>query len=80
MQILEMVQSDNSELKSLVAAMPTELSESELEQQIQVALACFSAGVSSLRAPWPDFAAEVGAAVSECHCGSPLCRAESFLK
>jgi len=46
MQILEMVQSDNSELKSLVAAMPTELSESELERQIQVALACFSAGVS----------------------------------
>lgn len=46
MQVLEMVQSDNSELQSLVAAMPTELSNSDLERQIQVALACFSAGVS----------------------------------
>jgi uncharacterized protein (DUF1501 family) len=46
MQVFEMVQSDNSELQSLVAAMPTELHENELERQIQVALACFSAGVS----------------------------------
>ena len=46
MQVLEMVQSDNSELQSLVAAMPNELSDSDLERQIQVALYCFSAGVS----------------------------------
>ena len=45
-QVLEMVQSDNSELQSLVAAMPSELSDNNLERQIQVALACFSAGVS----------------------------------
>ena len=45
-QVLELVQSDNSELQSLVAAMPTELREDDLERQIQVALACFAAGVS----------------------------------
>ncbi len=45
-QVLEMIQSDNSELQSLVTAMPTELSDNDLERQIQVAMACFSAGVS----------------------------------
>ena len=46
MQVLELVQSDNSELQSLVAAMPTELRDDDLERQIQIAMACFSAGVS----------------------------------
>ena len=46
MQVLELVQSDNSELKSLVEVLPTELRENDLERQIQVALACFAAGVS----------------------------------
>ena len=45
-QILELVQSDNSELKSLVEVLPTELRDNDLERQIQVALACFAAGVS----------------------------------
>ena len=34
------------ELQSLVAALPSELSDNGLERQIQVAMACFSAGVS----------------------------------
>ena len=46
MQVLEMVRSDNSELKSLVEVLPTELNEDDLLSQIQVAMACFAAGVS----------------------------------
>lgn len=46
MQVLDLVRSDNSELRSLVDILPTELSDSDLEKQIQVALSCFAAGVS----------------------------------
>lgn len=46
MQVLEAVRADDSELQSLVDVLPTELRSNDLERQIQVAMACFSAGVS----------------------------------
>ena len=46
MQVLESVRADDSELQSLVDVLPTEAREDDLQSQIQVALSCFSAGVS----------------------------------
>ena len=46
MQVLEAVRADDSELKSLVEVLPTEMRDTDLERQIQVAMACFTAGVS----------------------------------
>lgn len=46
MQVLEAVRADDGELQSLVSVLPTTMRTSNLEQQVQVAMACFSAGVS----------------------------------
>ena len=46
MQVLESVRADNSELQSLVETLPTDLRDDDLERQVQIAMACFAAGVS----------------------------------
>ena len=46
MQVLEAVRSDDSELQALVEVLPTNLRSADLEKQVQIAMSCFSAGVS----------------------------------
>ena len=46
MQVLQAARADDSELSSLIEVLPEEISSDSMEQQIQVALSCFSAGVS----------------------------------
>ena len=46
MQVLENARSDDSELQSLVSLLPSEMRTNNLEQQVQVAMSCFAAGVS----------------------------------
>ena len=46
MQVLQAARADDSELSSLIDVLPEEISSDSMEQQIQVALSCFSAGVT----------------------------------